>query len=30
LHQENQEVHDELTAEYNTALKGAPPVDEKG
>jgi len=30
LHQENQEAHDELTAEYNAALKGAPPVDQEG
>lgn len=30
LHQENQVMHDELTAEYNAALKSAPPVDQEG
>jgi hypothetical protein len=30
LRQENQEVHNELMAEYNTALKGTPSVDQVG
>jgi len=29
-HQENQDAHDELMAEYNVGLKGAPPVDQDG
>src|SRR5882724_3829178 len=27
---ENQDAHNELTAEYNVGLKGAPPVDQDG
>jgi len=30
MHQENQEAHNELTADYAATLKGAPPVDQEG